>query len=283
MKTQNIFKLILCSFLFSFSLGMNAQKYYVPNEGELLMLSQPGDIKLSTVFPGEGIFASQIGYSPMKHISIVGSYISDKTSETGYGFFGPYDRDFDGFNATVSIGGYYMIKTEKEQKEHLFLSKNVTLQQGFLFDLYGGYGYGKINNYYDKSAESHFDTHKYYLQAGAHWIFRIGSLSYTFRAIHLDYKNGRANGSLEEQELADIFDGIRANNPFNLYESSFRYQIGIRQVRIYTGFTTKHRKENLRPNEDKRIIITAGLILELDEIFNLKKQKQREKDTETED
>ena len=153
------------------------------------------------------------------------------------------------------------------------------MDQGFLFDLYGGYSFGKIHNYYEGTAASHFDTHKFYTQLGAHWVFRIGTLSYALRWVQLSYANGRAQGELQENDLRDLFEGgIQDNSPVSFFESSFRYQIGIRQVRIYTGVTTKHQKDNIRPNESKRVVITAGLVFELDEIFKKREEAPAELD-----
>jgi len=232
------------------------------------MLAEPGDVKLSTVFPGEGIYTTQIGYSPIKHLGLTGSFVHDKTSVEFYGISGPYDRISKGFSVNGAIGTYFSLKSKKLAPEHFFLSQNVTMQQGLLFDLYAGYGFGNMNNFYDRSAESHFDTHKFYLQGGVHWTFRIGTISFALRAVRLDYTNGSANGALNEEELRDLFQGgIQDNSPFSFMESSFRYQIGIKQIRIYTGVTTKHQKDNIRPNSDKRVIITAGLLVELDELL----------------
>lgn len=258
-------------FILLISLQGYGQDYYIPGEGEMLMISEVGDIKLSTVFPGEGIYSGQIGYSPIKHLSLNGSFIYDKTSSQSFTFAGPSERTSRGYSANGSIGVYYFIKSKKAPPEHFFLSKDVTMQQGLLFDLHAGYGLGEMKNFYERSAQSSFDLHRFYLQAGAHWIFRIGSISFAFRAVRLDYTNGKANGALNEEELRDLFQGgIQDNNPFSFMESSFRYQIGIKQVRIYTGVTTKFQKDDIRPNSNKQVIITAGLVFELDEIFNKK-------------
>ena len=266
--------LLITSALIAFiSFNTHAQSYYLLNEGDLLMIADQGDLKFSTVFPGEGLYTAQLGYSPIKYLSVNSSFMYDKTSSQFYGNFGPYDRTSKGFNANFSVGGYFFLKSKFKAPERFFLSKNVTMDQGFLFDLYAGYNYGKIHNYYEGTAQSHFDTNKFYLQAGVHWAFRIGTLSYTFKRVQLSYSNGRAQGEIQEEDLRDLFDGgIQDHNPFSFYESSFRYQIGIRQVRIYTGVTTKHKKENTRPNDAKRTIITAGLIFELDEIFSKPKE-----------
>ena len=78
-------KLFLLVFLLSafISTNINAQHYYIVNEGDLLMIGDQGDIKFSTVFPGEGLYSTQIGYSPIKHLSVTGSFMYDKTSSPG--------------------------------------------------------------------------------------------------------------------------------------------------------------------------------------------------------
>ncbi|MFT7603756.1 MAG: hypothetical protein ACI8VT_001324 [Saprospiraceae bacterium] len=268
-------KLFLLPFTFILFMSFNthAQHYYLVTEGDLLMIAEKDDIKFSTVFPGEGLYSTQLGYSPIKHLSVTGSFLYDKTSNQNYGNFGTYDRISKGFNTNIAIGGYLFLSSKKSESDRFFLSKNVTMDQGFLFDLYGGYNYGKIHNYYEGTSASHFDTNKFYAQLGAHWVFRIGTLSYALRAVHLSYSNGKAQGELQENELRDLFEGgIQDHSPVTFYESSFRYQIGIRQVRIYTGVTTKHQKDNIRPNEAKRVVITAGLIFELDEIFKKREE-----------
>lgn len=275
MKTYSNKICSLAFALFFFAISVNAQKYYLPDEGELLIISEAGDLKFSTVFPGEGLYSTQLGYSPIPHLSLVGSFIHDKSNNQNFGVFGPFNQSSKGYTLSGAIGTYIRFDSKKVPPSHFFLSPNVTMQQGFLLDLYAGYGYGQINNFYDRAAESHFDTHKIYVQAGAHWTFRIGTISFALRAVRLDYKNGSAKGSLDEEALRDLFQGgIQDNNPFSFYESSFRYQIGIKQVRIYTGFTTKYKQENARPNNNKRVIITAGLIVELDELFKKRKLEE---------
>lgn len=272
MNNKN-YKLYLTLLFCTFFLGnqISAQHYYTIDEGEFLMISNKGDLKLSTVFPGEGLFATQIGYSPIEHLSVTGTFVREKSTRPQFGFNGPFDAVTKGLNANIAVGGYYFVKTKKKDNKTFYLSEKVTLQEGFLFDIYSGYSIGSIDNSYYQNAQSYFDVSKFYLQVGVHWVFRIGSLSYGLRGVRLDYSNGTANGGLEEQELRDLFDGgIQDNAPFSFMESSFRYQIGIRQARIYTGITTKFGKEGQRPNDQKRTIITAGLIFELDEIFNKK-------------
>ncbi len=247
---------------------MLSQRYYTTDEGDLLMLSGPGDLRLSTVFPGEGLYAVQLGYSPIKHIGITGSYIRDRFSREVFRNFGPSTSRVIGDYASVSVGGYFFAKSKKQKPKQFYLSENVIMEEGFLFDLYAGYRYGTIENQYSRNSNSVFDTHKYYVQLGAHWTFRIGTLSYAVRAVGLNFANGVAFGPLEDFELQDLFQGgIQDNAPFSFYETSFRYQIGIRQVRIYTGVTTRFADGDKRPFEDKRTVITAGLIFELDELF----------------
>ncbi len=269
--------LLTCILIILIQYNAKAQHYYLLNEGDMLMISAPKDIKFSSIFPGEGLYTAQLGYSPIKHLSLVGSFIHDKTSRTSYSFIGPFERISRGFNLNAAVGSYFFLKSKKALPERFFLSKNVTMDQGFLFDIYAGVNYGKIHNFYEGISQSHFDTNKFYVQLGAHWAFRIGTLSYAFRAVYLDYSNGRAQGDLQEEDLRDLFDGgIKSNDPFSFYESSFRYSIGIRQVRIYTGVSTKHQKDNIRPNDARRVSITAGMIFELDEIFTKKEKPTKE-------
>lgn len=250
---------------------MLAQRYYSIDEGQFLMLSNPGDLRLSTVFPGEGLYTAQLGYSPIKHLGISGAYVRDRSSREVFRTNGPSNSRVLGDYASVAVGGYYFMKSKKKEAKQFYLSEQVMMEEGFLFDLYAGYRYGTIENLYYQNSRSIFDTHRFSVQLGVHWVFRIGTLSYSIRGVRLDFTNGKASGPLDDPELLDLFDGgIQDNAPFGFYESTFRYQIGIKQVRIYTGVTTSYGDGDKRPINQKRTTITAGLIFELDELFGQK-------------
>ncbi len=283
-KMNRIIRFLILAFaLVSSSDNLDAQRYYFPNEGDMLMLADKGDIKLSSVFPGEGLYTTQIGYSPVKYLSVSGTFLSSRfDSGIDSNPFGFSQTSYKGHNFTGSVGGYYMIKMKNTAPTKLFISRNVTLEQGFLFDLYAGYSFGEVHNTYSKDPNiySRFKTGRTHIQAGVHWTFRLGTISYTFRYINLDFKKGKVEGELNEPQLFDIFDGIQANDPFNFTESSFRYQIGIRQVRIYTGMTFRKARENMVPLDERQVIVTAGLVFELDEIFGKKNVAEQVPDDE---
>ena len=48
------------------------------------MISEKDDIKFSTVFPGEGLYSTQLGYSPINHLSVAGSFVYEKSSNQNY-------------------------------------------------------------------------------------------------------------------------------------------------------------------------------------------------------
>jgi hypothetical protein len=271
MQNKILISICLISLFIVSAEVMLAQRYYTVDEGQLLMLSDRGDLRLSTVFPGEGLYTAQIGFSPIKHIGLTGAYVRDRSSREVFRTNGPSTARIIGDYFSLGLGGYYFSKSKKKETRQFYLSEQVMMEEGFLFDLYAGYRYGTLENIYYQNSRSIFDTHKFYLQLGVHWTFRIGTLSYAIRGVYLDFAKGKANGPLDDPVLQDLFDGgIQDNAPFNFYESSFRYQIGIKQVRIYTSVSTRYSDGDKRPINQKRTVITAGLIFELDELFGKK-------------
>lgn len=235
-------------------------------------LSEKGDIKVSAGVSGAGdgdgtdkenAFSLQAGYSPVKHLGIQGSLFrlerkgSNENEETTRG---------KGHIASGAIGGYYFLDFPLHTRKRIKRHAHLNIEEGFLFDLYAGYGAGSVYNQYAAGSTSDFNFHKLYLQGGIHVQGRRIGFDYVFKAVHLDFDNGFVNGKIETENYQEI-QKISQNNPFFFVENSFRLTYGIKQCRFF--FTT-----SVIGNTREKIgfdfidsSVHFGLLLDIDEIF----------------
>ncbi len=253
--------------------------YYVPNDNNLLALTEKGDLKVAGGgnFSGEfRSYALQAGYSPIKHLGFKGQFfrVHDRygsPDDSG----GAVYRDAhygNGFAAEGSIGAYLIGRDwGEEQARHLMPLRST-------FDLYLGYGRGEVNNSYITyspinlegaiTGDTELKLNKYFLQAGAHLSLYSISLHLGFRSSVLDYSKGVINGNVGENNKLDIYK-IQELDPIFTYETSFRFQVGIRHARLFLSGTAARYSEELN-DLFKQSIFQVGGVVELDEIFKKK-------------
>ena len=257
--------------------------YYVPNDNNLLALTEKGDIKVAGggSFSGEfRNYALQAGYSPIKHVGLKGQFfrVSDRNGSLDNRGGTVYRNAYygNGFAAEGSVGGYLIGRDwGREAKQERYL---MPLRSSF--DMYLGYGRGQINNSYANynistaedviTGDTELKLNKYFLQAGAHLSLYSLSLHLGFRSSVLDYSKGVINGNIGEDNELDIYK-IRSLDPIFTYETSFRFQVGIRHARLFFSGTAARYSEELN-DLFKQSIFQVGGVLELDEIFK-KKEK----------
>ena len=252
-----------------------SHKYYAPNEGDLIVLRKKNDVHISR--GGQNIFGGgsknqtfQVGYSPISHLAVAGSYfkiniIDEESTKNGNGHI---------WNG--AIGGYYFFPIKKylfRKKNKKFLSSKglLKMQKGILVDLYFGYSDGAVHNFYENGGESHFKFQKIYGQVGLHFIRPNWGIDYVYRIGNLRYYQGAAFGEIDPENRKEI-DAIEAKNAYNLGEFSMRVHLGIRHIRYYFSATSVTENSEIIELNIANGIVTFGVILEIDEFFRKKKE-----------
>jgi len=273
-----------CLILLSFLLCSCNHYYYLPNDGQMLMLQEEGDIKTS-VGISDKIFVVQAGYSPIKHLAVTGTFFNhNNTNFSNSSFISTTaitptpssigDSRRNGFLASGSVGTYYFLNANKPPRTSKLFKDELLRTKGWLFDLHAGYASGKINNEYSSSGNSKFTFQKYFIQPGIHWQAKSLSISYVLKYSHLNFFKGTAFGNILEPDLQDIFL-IEDQNPYNLIEPTFRFQYGTKFLIFYASLT------GVSILNDKNLTYkfsqsSLGVTIDIDEFLKPKLSKKTE-------
>jgi len=223
-------------FIFA-SCGSATHHFYAGDEGNLLAVKEKGDLKVAAGYtphlnslPSNNI-NFQLGYSPIKHLSVYGNFFRIQNN-----FKGIEDEENSVIqkNATGAIGTY-LFKTTKETEFAEFENS-----KGLLFDLYAGYSFGEVNNFFfEKEGRIDLEFQKYFVQGGVHIFLQKVNASFALRYAQLQYLDGGlAFGRLSPADLAKK-EVIENNNPFSFLESALKISFGLpdKPVRAYMTIT----------------------------------------------
>jgi len=235
MKLIKLSLYLFVNVLFFASCGSASHHFYATDEGNLLALREEKDLKVSAGYtphlnslPGNNINA-QIGYSPIKHLGIHGSYFRIRNSFTGAE---DIEKNVYQYNFSGAIGGYYFKPAKAKEifgddEDGLTSFESATEGKGLLFDGYVGYSRGAVNNFYfGETGKVELDFQKFYVQGGFHiFLDKVGA-SFTLRGTQLSYLDSSiASGKLSASQLRKI-KIIEENNPFFFLESALKISIG---------------------------------------------------------
>ncbi len=280
-------KIKYTSFLLIFSIlimtSSCSRYYYSPDEGHLLTISQKNDFHISTSLQTLRIKDTsnqvniQLGYSPIKHLAIQGSYfyLSDADQDDilikGRGHMG-----------SGAIGGYYFFKPIPNPLLRIFQRKNKTknldpppifsnnyIKRGSLIDLYFGHARGNSSLDYNSRGNSIVEFQKTYGQIGFHWFNRISGFSYTFKMGQLQFDKAASFGIVDLNDISRL-EILEAKNDFFIRESSFRLFTGIKQARCFFNLTILSSPNQLEAVGVDNYNFTIGAIVDIDECFRKK-------------
>lgn len=231
-------------------------KYYAPSSPTLMGVNEKSELKLSGGF-GTHLYDNSKkvnwqlmgAYSPVNRLKVAGSIFYLQSEEDNRYVFTnttPIARG-NGFIAEGALGTYW-----SKQKDAL-----VT------FDIYGGYGQGKVNNYYAEGGSAHLSFRKFFIQPGLHYEYEdIFALRTGMRFVNLDFVEGNTFGDVT-QVNNDVLLDLQENDPNFLVEWSARAEVGLPYSKFFLGFT--YTIPFRRGSRDYIIksIFTTGATLEL--------------------
>ena len=257
-------------FFFISSCKVTDQHYYIPAENNNIRLTERNDLKVSgTVsFSEASIGNFQIGYSPIKHLGIVGSYLDQRNSSNAY----PLSyKDGDILNVMtyqdIAIGGYFFKK--KENNLSSWIPKKWLEESGWGIDFYVGIGSGDIfRDYISFSSDATFHFNKSFAQLGLHYRFHGLGVSYSFSYGKLNYDKLEVYANPFRLPLGVFDELINDNNP-NSFEGTLRVEYGMRFGKINLNYTTY--RQNINFVDDlKRAYTSIGIVVDIDEFFRKK-------------
>ncbi len=249
-----------------------ANYYYAPNDSNLLAISEPGELKVSgaispvindKAIDNARIYSLQAGYSPLKHLVLNANYFNAKMARS------PEANNLNYLSGSGSIfegalGGYIKINKLKDKQTSL-LSREVFL------DAYIGSGRGTVTNYFTSGGQSVLSFRKNYIQFGVHTKWKIDKIqlgsSIGLRAIQLDFDKISYNGIMTNAALNDI-SYLQTNEPFSLFEASYRFHMGLRQFSLFFSGTIVRSKLEF---DYISSIAQVGAVVNIDEFFNKKR------------
>lgn len=224
---------LFVSVLFFASCGSASHHFYATDEGNLLALREEKDLKVSAGYtphinslPGNNLNV-QVGYSPIKHLGVHGSYFRIRNSFTGAE---DLDKNVYQYNFSGTVGGYYFKPAKAKEvfdDDELTSYESPIEGKGLLFDGYLGYSRGAVNNFYfGETGKIELDFQKFYLQGGFHiFLDKVGA-SFTLRGTQLNYlDSSTATGKLSASQLRKV-EIIEDNNPFFFLESALKISVG---------------------------------------------------------
>ena len=304
-KIHPSFVIVLLSTLFI--LSSCSHKYYAPNEADLLTLREKNDVHFSASFGSAGSGSNtnsgssinfnidttankaesnsynfQLGYSPINHLAISGSYFKIKNSNRDNSISGK------GNMWNGAIGGYYFkpindknntrkLRIDGKEKTTSFDSPNMRMKKGFLFDLYLGHSRGNVFNFHRDDncgncrATSSFKFTKNYAQLGFHYFREIWGLSCAIRLGQLRYFDGDVLGTRMAVIEQDDIDLIQNDNIYPLRETSLRFYMGTKQIRSF--FSASIVDEGPFKNLDiVNGIVQLGITVDIDSFFKKSKK-----------
>ncbi len=277
--------------------------YYVPGDGNLLAITEPGDAKVAAggnIIGKNKSYSFQAGYSPIEHLAIKGQFFRIKDSSPTYVYNpSPFISSSSsevmgrGFMAEASVGGYLTSQNWRIGEDTQVRSKYAMPLQSS-FNAYLGYAKGRIYNDYATSflssgngyipgygygggvqvenfGNATLNFNKYFMQLGAHLSLYTIGLDFGFRGGFLDYSTAVINGQVIASEEMHVYK-LQDFDPLFTFETSFRFQIGVKQARMYLSGTVARYNEELN-GILKPSVFQCGAVLDLDEIFKKRRQK----------
>lgn len=243
------------------------QHYYIPNENKVIRLSERNDVKISgTISLSESSIQNfQIGYSPIKHLGIVGTYLNQKNNSNNYPLSYKDERIENVMSyQDIAIGGYFF----KKKKYHYssWIPKDLLEESGLLIDFYVGIGRGEIfRNYISFSSEATFNFKNTFAQLGLHYRFYGLGVSYNFGYGKLNYSKLEIYANRFRLSLNAFDELLNDNNP-NSFESTFRVEYGMRFGKLTLNYSTYRQHFNF-VDDLKRAYTSIGIVVDIDEFF----------------
>jgi len=218
-----------------------SHSYYTPSDNIIVALKEKNEIKVVGTYvpkpnlmkpsPREKAVAGslQIGYSPIKHIAVAGTYfnLSEKYIRPANG-----SKTFNNWNLALGVYHFFNFTKRTENNKAANADPIETSKfRGLLLNLYAGYGQGNASNTYINEGTSSLEFEKYFAQIGLHYMTKNFEVGGSINHAILNYYDGITIQVLDP-ELRNI-ESIFFNNPFYPMTANFKIATGTRNLKLY--------------------------------------------------
>ena len=251
MKLNNtitfLFFLILSIILWS-SCGCT-QTTFAPTGARHLPIKEKNDLQLATDFNGV-----QIGYSPIQHIGIQGSYFNKNRKDNHFEAGTLYYCDRENRVADIALGGY-----------HSFLLKNRKKVQQVLVSGYVGYGQGTFKSYYIDESSYQFNHQFFYQQLGAQYLTPRFQLGYFLKREVNDLEDGQFSFGENPFTPATEFTNIIESDLQKFYSSNLKATFELEVIWLFANVTWHHSNQSFNAYPARSI--QGGFAIDINDIY----------------
>ena len=267
-------KIFLLTFLSLFLSSLFGQYFYIPdNDVSALQYLNRGDLKLSYTYPFNDRTNIQLGYSPLKHISISAGYFKYQDERT-WNTTSDFIIKTNGHNYTGAIG-FYKYLTKRFFVKEFILFRNIS---GVILQSHFGYNKGAIFNRFPDDSVINLDYQSFFARGSIHVKYRYFTFGYSFKFFNLDYVGGEVGGKLRDLEWFSGVVGreIENRNPRRLREKMFQIKFNYKFLEIFGAYNVINKDHNFDhlPRYFGRKNYTLGMILEIDDLIKTIKTKK---------
>ena len=259
-----------------------SHSFYAPNDNIMVQLKEKNEFTISgsvVALPNPfdlsteaeySISTFQVGYSPIKHLAIAGSYFSLNDVEKEI-----YPVQGKGKIWNGALGTYYFINFREKDNIPDFHDYKVDASDkpfGLLFDLYAGYGEGNVQNTYYEGAKSIVDFQNYFIQGGFHFKSQYFDAGFSLKKSILNYHNFETYYEINDADLNDIQNLMR-NNTYNPLHLNMRVSGGFPFGKVYLNLN-----DVINETEELKTLdfnVTLGIQLNVHDIFKSLKKRSK--------
>lgn len=271
---MKLFKTTLLLFLFFISTRSSIAQdfYHLDNDVNMIHLSKLHELKISTNFNPVQKGNIQIGYSPIKHVSIAGAIMYlDQQNQYRRNSFHSQGNSF-----TSSVGLYTNIIPRPDEL-NFFPFKIVDAIQ---LNAHSGYTLGKVKNTLTNLYPGSIETkhHSFFLRYGAH--LKMKQLTYSISISYHFINFNKANVGGDHDEFKSYFNKFKRDvvevDKTSFTAMTMSLSLNFNAVDFFlsaNGLLLKNREDLISALYYKEDI-NFGIIVDMNKVLHLFKKKK---------
>ena len=230
-KINNIFQALGLMIILA-SLNSCNHYYYAPNAHNVPLFQEKNEARITIARSGGDEFVGtefQSAYSITKNIGVMfnGFFVlPGNDGGLGSNEMGEFFNPIYSSNTTNAAWG----------KGHLFefgVGYFKALNKYFVFETYGGFGWGKATNQYDRSSTSTVNFRRHFIQPSIGFTTEWFDIAFSTRFCGLQYNNIDYNIKIDSYDKVDL-EYIENNRFSVLFEPAITLRGGWRYIKIQT-------------------------------------------------
>ncbi len=220
--------------------------YYAPNSQNVPMFKEKNETEASLAFQFGTLTVgcdADLAYSFTNHFGIMANY--NHWSAKKRSMLPNSDAEFhiSGKSDLIEMGAGYFLP----------------FKDRFVFEAYGGGGWGGVKNEYESQGESRLSYNRYFIQPSCSYYNKKVSLAFSMRLSGIDYRRITFDPGIDFFDSYDLEYII--DNPFSLYlEPAFTFRVGGEKLKFQFQVVVS---DNLNTPDliYEPLCITTGLIV----------------------